>query len=43
MRADPFSAAGYILIPNLDAIRAVGERLLSGATPEPSPTPSATP
>ena len=43
MHADPYSRAGYILIPNLDAIRAVGERLLSGATPEPSPTPSPTP
>ena len=39
MHADPYSQAGYILIPDLDAIRAVGERLLSGATPEPSPTP----
>jgi hypothetical protein len=43
MHADPYSPAGYILIPNLDAIRAVGERLLIGATPEPSPTPSPTP
>ena len=28
MRADPYSAAGYILIPDLDAIRAVGAELL---------------
>ncbi len=39
LRADPFSKAGYILIPDLDAIRAIGERLLSGAPPQPSPTP----
>ena len=36
MRADPFSKAGYILIPNLDAIRAIGERLAAAATPAPS-------
>ena len=36
MRADPFSKAGYILIPNLDAIRAIGERLAGAATPAPS-------
>jgi LCP family protein required for cell wall assembly len=29
MSVDPASAAGYILIPDLDAIRALGERLLS--------------
>jgi LCP family protein required for cell wall assembly len=28
MTANPFSAAGYILIPNLDAIRAIGAKLL---------------
>lgn len=39
MRADPFSKAGYILIPDLDAIRAIGEQLLGGAPPQPSATP----
>jgi anionic cell wall polymer biosynthesis LytR-Cps2A-Psr (LCP) family protein len=42
MRADPFSSAGYILIPDLRAIRAIGEQLLSGgtiATPAPSVGP----
>jgi cell envelope-related function transcriptional attenuator common domain len=39
MRADPFSKAGYILIPNLDAIRAIGERLAGAATPAPSVVP----
>lgn len=29
MTADPSSAAGYILIPNLDAIRAIGTELLA--------------
>jgi LCP family protein required for cell wall assembly len=43
MRADPNSSAGYILIPNLEAIRAIGERLMSGVAPLPSPTPSALP
>jgi LCP family protein required for cell wall assembly len=46
MRADPFSKAGYILIPNLDAIRAIGERLAGAATPAPSaatPAPSVVP
>lgn len=38
MTANPNSAAGYILIPNLDAIRAVGEELL--AAPDASPSPS---
>ena len=42
MRADPFSSAGYILVPNLDAIRAIGEQLLSGQL-APSPTPSSLP
>lgn len=31
MTADPSSAAGYILIPDLEAIRALGERLLGDA------------
>ncbi len=39
MRADPFSKAGYILIPNLDAIRAIGVRLAGAATPAPSVLP----
>jgi len=42
MRADPFSAAGYVLIPDLDAIHALGELILAGATiptPQPSPSP----
>ena len=43
MRADPYSSAGYILIPNLDAIRAIGEKLLSGDSGQPSPSPSALP
>jgi len=36
MRADPFSSAGYILIPDLGAIRAIGEQLLGGETATPS-------
>lgn len=43
MHANPFSSAGYILVPDLEAIRAIGERLLSGQLPVPSPTPSAAP
>lgn len=43
MHADPHSSAGYILVPDLEAIRAVGERLLSGLPIAPSPTPSPTP
>jgi LCP family protein required for cell wall assembly len=43
MHADPFSKAGYILVPNLEAIRAIGERLLSGLSAEPSATPSGSP
>jgi LCP family protein required for cell wall assembly len=39
MRADPFSKAGYILIPNFEAILAIGEQLLSGVVPQPSATP----
>ena len=42
MRADPFSKAGYILIPDLEAIHALGELVLSGAT-IPTPEPSAGP
>ncbi|MGZ8562081.1 MAG: LCP family protein [Candidatus Limnocylindria bacterium] len=43
MHANPNSSAGYILIPDLEAIHLIGERLLSGLPLEPSPTPSATP
>ena len=43
MRADPNSSAGYILIPDLEAIRAIGERLLSGLPAEPSAIPSSSP
>jgi LCP family protein required for cell wall assembly len=43
MRADPFSSAGYILIPDLEAIRAIGEALLSGATIGATPEPSFSP
>ena len=40
MRADPFSAAGYVLIPDLDAIHALGQMVLTGETiPTPQPTP----
>jgi len=39
MHADPYSSAGYILIPNLEAIRAVGEQLIGAATAVPSATP----
>jgi LCP family protein required for cell wall assembly len=42
MRADPFSKAGYILVPDLDAIHALGELIMSGAT-IPTPEPSASP
>ena len=35
MTADPHSAAGYILIPNLEAIRAIGEELLANSGPTP--------
>ena len=39
MTADPHSPAGYILIPNLEAIHAIGQELL-GPSPTPgSPTP----
>ncbi|HTI29811.1 MAG TPA: LCP family protein [Methylomirabilota bacterium] len=40
MHADPFSPAGYILIPDLDAIHALGAMVLAG---EPIPTPQPTP
>jgi LCP family protein required for cell wall assembly len=43
MTADPYSAHGYILIPNLTAIRQIGEQLLADPTPAPSPSASATP
>jgi LCP family protein required for cell wall assembly len=43
MRADPFSSAGYILIPDLEAIRAVVQQLMSGATIEATPQPSSGP
>lgn len=33
MTADPFSSAGYILIPNLEAIRAIGAALLGATAP----------
>ncbi len=39
MHADPHSSAGYILVPNFEAIRAIGERLLSGQAAQPSATP----
>ena len=40
MRADPFSKAGYILIPNFEAIRAVVEQLIGGVAASPSASPS---
>jgi hypothetical protein len=43
MRADPFSSAGYILVPDLEAIHAIGEQLLSGGTIGATPEPSASP
>ena len=45
MTADPFSKAGYILIPDLAAIHAIGESLLGTAvaSPTPSPRPLPTP
>jgi hypothetical protein len=42
MAVDPDSPAGYILIPDLVAIHALGERLL-GEGDAPSATPSASP
>jgi len=35
MTAEPFSSAGYILVPDLDAIRAIGLALLSDTPPSP--------
>ncbi len=35
MTADPHSSAGYILIPDLEAIRAIGESLLGAVSPTP--------
>jgi LCP family protein required for cell wall assembly len=40
MTVDAFSKAGYILIPNLEAIRAIAEQLVLGSTGEPSVEPS---
>ena len=37
MTADSSSSAGYILIPDLEAIRAIGTALLRGVPPTPSP------
>ena len=39
MTADPFSSAGYILIPDLEAIRAIGVALLGAVAPTPKPFP----
>ena len=39
MTADPFSQAGYILIPDLEAIHAIGESMLGAVSPRPSPLP----
>ncbi len=41
MTADPNSSAGYILVPNLEAIRAIGEQLL--ASPDAQATSSEEP
>jgi LCP family protein required for cell wall assembly len=43
MSVNAHSSAGYILIPNLEAIRAVGEQLILGSTGEPSVQPSVGP
>lgn len=43
MTADPFSPAGYILIPDLGAIHAIGESLLGTAVASPSPSPRPSP
>jgi len=41
---DPNSVAGYVLYPNLDAIRLLGERLFDGVRPEgPDDMPSSSP
>lgn len=39
MHADPHSTAGYILVPDFEAIRAIGQQLLGGVAPQPSATP----
>ena len=39
MTVDAFSRAGYILIPNLEAIRAIGMAWLTAAQPTPAPIP----
>ncbi len=41
MTVDAHSAAGYILVPNLEAIHAVGEQILNPPSPTPEPTPRA--
>jgi LCP family protein required for cell wall assembly len=41
MSVNAHSAAGYILVPDLDAIRAVGEQLL-GVVPQQTPLPEST-
>ena len=43
MSVNAHSSAGYILIPDLDAILAVGEQLILGSTGEPSIEPSVEP
>jgi LCP family protein required for cell wall assembly len=43
MTVDAHSSAGYILIPNLEAIRAIAEQLILGTTGEPSLEPSTGP
>ncbi len=43
MSVDAHSSAGYILIPNLEAIRAIGEQLILGSTGVPSTEPSVGP
>lgn len=43
MSVNANSAAGYILIPNLEAIHAIGEQLILGSTGEPSMGPSMEP
>lgn len=40
MTVDAFSKAGYVLIPNLEAIRSIAEQLILGSTGEPSLEPS---
>jgi anionic cell wall polymer biosynthesis LytR-Cps2A-Psr (LCP) family protein len=39
MRADPFSAAGYILIPDVEAIRDTVDELMDDRAPDPSLSP----